>query len=170
MFSVCCVLLLAGAFVNPVQEGLDMLDDFELVNALKAIENDPDDVYALEGGYPLSDVPLLAGKHCINTDQAYADMNRWTPIDPDGKYSNVYNRLCHVSVEMVPNNGKTKLHEEGNYIFLKLTPKDIDMLGVNYLITSRPSVEFATLVSYDAADDLYIWKLDRPTYAASAEP
>ena len=160
MFFMCGVVLLAGGFVNPVQQGLDMLDDFELVNALKSIENETNDLYALEGRYPLSNVPLLAGKHCINTDQPYADMERWAAIDPEGKFTDVYNRLCHVAIELVDSGGETSFQVEDNYIFLQLTRDDLATLGVNYLITSRASVENATLILRSEKDMLYIWKLE----------
>lgn len=159
-FFLCCVLLLAGGFVNPVQRGLEMLDGFELVSTLKSIENGPDDLYALEGGYPLSDVPLLAGKRCISTDQPYADPDRWAPVDPEGKFMNVYNRLCHVAVELAEPGEETDFREGGNYIFVRLTREDLAALGVSYLITPRSSLENAALAAVDEKDGLYIWKLE----------
>ena len=159
-FFISCILLLAGGFVNPVQQGIDFLDDYALVNTLKAIENEPDDLYALEGRYPLSNVPLMAGKHCINTDQPYADMKRWSAIDPERKFEDVYNRLCHVAIDLAKPGEETSFREDGNYILLRLTWEDLAALGVNYLITPRSSVDNARLVSYDDTDNLYIWKLE----------
>ena len=160
LFFICCVALLTGGFVNPVQQGTDMLNDFDLVNTLNQIENKPDDLYALEGGYPLSNAPLLAGKHCINTDQPYADLERWSAIDPEREYEDVYNRLCHVAVELAEPGEKTDFQVEDNYIFLRLTREDLSALGVNYLITARSSVEGASLIASAEKDKLYIWKLE----------
>ena len=159
-FFICCVLLLAGGFVNPVQHGLDMLDDYELVHTLKDIENEPDDLYALEGGYPVSNIPLLAGKHCINADQPYADLERWSAVDPEGKCADVYNRLCHVAVELAEPGEETDFQAEDNYIFIRLTRENLAALGVNYLITPRSLIEKAEMISYDEKDKLYIWKLE----------
>ena len=159
-FFLCCVLLLAGGFVNPIQAGLDMLDNFTLVRTLKSIENEPDDLYALEGDYPSSEVPLLAGKHCINTDQPYADMERWSAIDPERRFEDVYNRLCHVAVNLVDSEEQTWMKEEGNRIILWLTRDDLSALGVNYLITPRDSLEHASLAAFDEEDGLYVWKLE----------
>ena len=160
VFFLCCVMLLAGGFVNPVQQGLDMLDDFELIHTLKSIPDEPGDLYALEGGFPSSDAPLLAGKHCINTDQPYADLDRWKAIDPEGKHTDIYNRLCHVAVTLAEPGEETEFREEGNYILLKLTREDLSALGVNYLITLREEMENATLVARSDADGLNIWKLE----------
>ena len=160
VFFVCCVLLLAGGFVNPVQHGLDMLDDFDLVKTLKSIENGPDDLYALEGGYPVTEVPLLAGKRCINTDQPYADLDRWAPVDPDRKFEDAYNRLCHVAVTLAEPGEETYFEEGGNAIEVRLTREDLAKLGVNYLITPRSSLENASLVARCESDGLYIWKLE----------
>ena len=159
-FSLCCVVFLAGGFVNPVQQGLDMLEDFELVRVLKSIPDEPGDLYALEGGFPPSNVPLLAGKHCINTDQPYADLDRWAPIDPEGTHADVFNRLAHVLVELAEPGEETELVEDGNYILLRLTRADLAALGVNYLITSRGELENAALVARSESDGLNIWKLE----------
>ena len=159
-FFLCCILLLAGGFVNPVQHGLDMIDDYDLVHILKSIENSPDDLYALEGVYPRSDVPLLAGKHCINTDQPYADLERWSAIDPEGKYKDVYNRLCHIAINLAEPGEETDFQEDGNYIILRLTREDLTALGVNYLITPRAFIDHASFIAEADKDNLYIWKLD----------
>ena len=158
-FFLCCVLVLAGLFVNPVQQGIGFLDNFDLVRTLKSIPDEPDDLYAVEGFYPLTNVPLLAGKHCINTDQPYADMTRWAAVDPDGKYQDVYNRLCHVCLDLAEPGEETDFQEGGNYIFLRLTRDDLAALGVKYLITPRNSVENAERVAHIWRDGLYIWKI-----------
>ena len=103
---------------------------------------------------------MLAGKHCINTDQPYADLERWSAIDPEGRYREVYNRLCHVSVELAEPGEETAFREEGNYIFLRLTRADLSALGVRYLITGRETLENAALAARDEADGLYIWELN----------
>ena len=159
-FFICCILVLAGGFVNPVQQGLDMLHDFDLVSTLDSIENEPEDLYAVEGSYPLTEVPLLAGKHCINTDQPYADFERWSAIDPNGKYAEVYNRLCHVVIELAEPGETTRFRAKWNCIYLRLTRDDLSALGVNYLITSRDSLDHASLISVSEKDHLYIWKLE----------
>ena len=159
IFFLCCVLFLAGGFVNPVQHGLDMLDDFELVSTLKSIGNEDGDLYAVDGDYPLTNVPLMAGKHCINTDQPYADLERWTAIDPEGKNEDVYNRLCHVIISLAGDGEETEFREEGNHIYLTLTRADLAALGVNYLITPRDELDDAEMVAFDEADGLYVWKL-----------
>ena len=159
-FFMCCVLLLAGGFVNPIQQGIGMLDDFDLIRTVKDIENEPGDLYAIEGeGYPVTNVLLLAGKDCVNSDQPYADMERWKPVDPDGKYRDVYNRLCHIIIDVAEDGEETEFREERNHIYLRLTREDLAKLGVNYLITRRAEVENAELVSFVEADELYIWKL-----------
>lgn len=160
VFFLCCVLLLAGGFVNPVQRGLDMLEDFELVRTLKSIPNGPEDLYAMEALYPMTNVPLMAGKRCINTDQPYADLKRWAAVDPEGKYTEVYNRLCHVGMDLAEPGEETAFSAEDNYIFVRLTRADLAALGVNYLITPRDRVENATLVAPAGQDHLYIWKLN----------
>ncbi len=161
-FSLCCTVFLAGGFVNPIQQGLEMLDDFDLVSTLKSIPDEPDDLYAMEGGFPPSNVPLLAGKHCINTDQPYADLNRWDPIDPERIHSDVFNRLAHVAVTLAEPGEESEFREEGNYIILRLTRADLYALGVNYLISPREELENAVIVARSDADGLNIWKLNGP--------
>ena len=137
-----------------------MLDDFELIATLKSIENEPEDLYALEGNYPLTQVPLLAGKHCINTDQPYADLERWLPIDPELEHREIYNRLCHVNIWLAEPGEGTAFEEGGNDITLRLTRADLAKLGVNYLITPRENMENAEQVANVEKDGLYVWRLE----------
>ncbi len=159
-FFMCCVLLLAGGFVNPVQGSIKMLDGFDLIRTVKSIENEPGDLYAIEGeGYPVTNALLLTGKHCINSDQPYADLKRWEAIDPDHAHDEVFNRLCHIIINLAEPGEEREFVEKRNHIYLRLTREDLAKLGVNYLITPRAEVADAELVSFVEADGLYIWKL-----------
>ncbi len=159
-YFISCVVLMAGAFVNPIQSGLDMLDRYTLVRTLKEMDDSPGDLYALEASYPVSEVPLMAGKRCISTDQPYADLERWSAVDPDLKFRDAYNRLCHVVVSLAEEGETTDFQEGGNYLFATLTRKDLAALGVKYLVTPRSDLEDAVLVAYDEDDALFVWELE----------
>lgn len=143
-FVLALVLMMGGAFVNPLQRGIGCAENLELVQALKTVEDGPSDVYAVEGTWPVTDVCMLAGKTCVNTTDFYPDVPYWAQLDPAGTYEEIYNRFCHVSLTVSEDGPSFELRST-DHIRVCLTPADLAVLHVTYLITDK---EYEALSGY----------------------
>jgi len=159
-FSLVCVMLMAGGFVNPIQKGLDCVTELELVKTLKQMD-DNDALYAFEGDWPVTNAPLLAGKRCWNSTQAYANINRWEKLDPSGDFQSVYNRFCHMSLRIEETQNAFELLN-ADHIKVSLTGSDLPALGIDYLITAEDysdGLQGCQLILKETADNYNIYEV-----------
>ncbi len=133
--TLCLLSILSGAFVNPVQKGLATVNDLPPV-ALVASANLPDDtVIAVEADWPDPDALLFTGKRILNSTFPYADPARWRIVDPEGRWEEVWNRLCHVSLSVGSQTGFSL--QDGDHIAATLTLDDLRLLGTRVLLTKK---------------------------------
>jgi len=161
-FALFCLMLAAGGFVNPIQQGTKCVTETNLVKTLTAIDDTKDDVYLVEGYWPITNVPLLAGKTCFNSTQVYPNTERWKPVDPTGQYEDVYNRFCHVSLDLVETETSFELPYE-DYIHVDLSVDDLKTYGIQYLVTTKvySTLRNCTFTLVGMADE---WNVYRITY------
>jgi len=151
---------MAGGFVNPIQKGLDCVTELELVKTLKQMD-DNDALYAFEGDWPVTNAPLLAGKRCWNSTQAYANINRWEKLDPSGDFQSVYNRFCHMSLRIEETQNAFELLN-ADHIKVSLTVSDLPALGIDYLITAEDysdGLQGCQLILKETADNYNIYEV-----------
>ncbi|HEM5084111.1 TPA: hypothetical protein U1218_002223, partial [Streptococcus suis] len=51
-------------------------------------------------GYPLTNIPLVAGAPTLNSTNAYPNLELWKSLDTNGQYDEIYNRYAHVIIEL----------------------------------------------------------------------
>lgn len=135
-FALCVAAVLGGLFVNPLNRGLTgSVERLGLVRTLAQADTDSASLYAVEGDWPLTEVPLLAGKRVLNSTQPYPDPEKWQAVDPDNSYYRVYNRMCHVSLRIGEETAFTLLHEDA--VQADLTLENLQTLGVTHLLTRQ---------------------------------
>lgn len=164
--SFCIVLtgvvLLTGASVNPLAQGVAPVYEKKIAHAIQAIEkNDPDQLWAGERlmyGY----LPML-GVHTFNGIAFTPNLESWKILDPDKRYTDVYNRYAHINVE-INNNEPVLQLLQSDAIVARLNPQVIKEYGIKYLVTykeiqdlSTPTVKFDQLYGPDK-DGAYIYK------------
>lgn len=160
---LCVLALLGGAFVNPLQQGIRCVDDLDLVQAIREIpDEDPDSLWFMAADYPLSNLPLLAGKRTLNSTQPYPDPERWSVIDPDGVYRPLYNRFCHVAGYL--SDDEYEIGQSAfDYIWVSLTARELKAMGVTYVVAAREIPEDwqeVRWVPLDEADGYTIYRLE----------
>ena len=133
-YVIICCTLLAGGFVNPIQQGISCVTELDLVQELGSLPDDA--MYIVEGEFPMMNAPLLAGKRCYNSTTAYPNTGKWAVLDPDGAYEDVYNRFCHVATELCHEGTSFELIQT-DYIKLNLSFSDLRTLNIDYLITAK---------------------------------
>ncbi len=156
MAAVFCLLaVIGGLFVNPVQQGFSEVDRLPTSTAINQVHLNPEtDVLAVEGKWPLLNAPLLTGYKVFNSTQPYADPDRWAPVDPEGKWMEVYNRLCQIELTLTDETD-LRLAEQKDLIEADLTAENLKALGVNILLTQKEHPELTLLATEQT------WKLYR---------
>lgn len=168
----CAVLVLstfvfsAGFVVNPVQHGFDPLNESETIRQLKEMPTEEDELWLVEsapGNYFYGDLLLFAGKPVLNCTQEYPNAQRWSAVDPSGEYNDVYNRFCHITVQIVEEPTEFALLYAADLINLSLNVDDLPKLGVTRLMTAQEypdqlgSVRFRLL---STAGSFRVYELD----------
>jgi hypothetical protein len=136
VFSLFCLMLSVGAFVNPIQQGISCVTETNLIKTLDSIENTTDDVYIVEGSRFFTNTPLLAGKTCFNSTQVYPNTEKWEAVDPTGRYKDIYNRFCHISLNLIENKTRFQLMST-DFISIDFCMDDLETYGIHYLITTK---------------------------------
>ena len=158
--TLCLLSILSGAFVNPVQMGLAMVNDLPPV-ALVASANLPDDtVIAVEANWPDPDALLFTGKRILNSTFPYADPEKWRVVDPEGRWEEIWNRLCHVSLSV---GVQTDFNlQDGDHIAVTLTQDDLRLLGTRVLLTKKEYPDLKPVAAGDKNQETISgndWKL-----------
>ncbi|MBE6764879.1 MAG: hypothetical protein E7546_03235 [Ruminococcaceae bacterium] len=136
VFALACLMICAGGFVNPIQKGTQCVTQTDIVRYLSSAEDEPDALYAVEGFYPQTNIPLIAGKKCFTSTQVYPDVDRWKELDPNGEYEDVYNRFCHITFNITTEDTKFTLRH-GDAITLDLSVEDMELVGIDYVMTHK---------------------------------
>ncbi len=134
------VMIIANIGVNPMQVGTGELYESPLAQTIQEIvEKDPDALWVTANGSSLPDInyPILFGARSINSTSTYPDLEKWSSIDPDGEYEEVYNRYAHAYIRLMKDSSPTeKFRLQSNDTFLLyLSPEDIKTLGIKYVLT-----------------------------------
>ena len=130
------VAILGGCFVNPLQVGISAAQDMQIVRDIQAVDPDRDSTWIVEGTWPATELPLLAGRKTLST-QAYPNVSFWKDLDPREQYINEYNRLCHISIALDEGSETTFRLRSADQLQLSLTPDDLKTLQVGYIMTTK---------------------------------
>lgn len=154
----CLLSVIGGLFVNPVQKGFSEVDRLPTTSVMEQAGLDPETaVVAVEGDWPILNAPLLKGYKVFNSTQPFSDPDRWAPVDPEGKYTEVYSRLCQVALT-VTEETELRKPQQADLIEVGLTVEDLKALGVNTLLTQAEHPELTLLA---AEQSWLLYRLDQ---------
>lgn len=154
--------LLGGAFVNPLQRGLDCVNDLTLVQELRGVE-DEKQTWLVEADWPMTNLPLLAGKRTVNSTQPYPNTALWSRVDADGSYADVYNRFCHVSAVLTEDETRFDLLAD-DHMLASLRMADLETLGVSHVMTRREypgTWQGYRWIEQGEADGYHLYRLEK---------
>ncbi|WKY44806.1 hypothetical protein Q5O14_01530 [Eubacteriaceae bacterium ES2] len=143
MGTVMFVVFVAGMFVNPLTQGLDVIYEREIIGLISQVNMDENGLWVVEseagGGYPIINLPIMAGAATINSTNVYPDLDRWRLLDPEGDYNEVYNRYAHISVHLCEPQEYTDkfILDSADLFTVNLTLADLKTLNVSYILTKR---------------------------------
>lgn len=142
---VCGMLFYSGGLANPVQKGLDVVYETELMGEIQKItEDDPEGKWICDMvGYPMNNYTIMGGAPTIDSINVYPDMERWGMFDQDGTQEDVYNRYAHIDVEIVDGSTSFQSGAMADSFKVFLDKHDLDKLEVSYILTNRELEEFS---------------------------
>lgn len=131
------LLLVCGVAVVPLNHGTGAIFDRPLTSEIMEIDHENPDAYWLyDSGYPMGNYLSAHGLKVFNVTNLYPDFEKWQKIDPDQKWSNVYNRYAQVSVALT--NTQTNMEILGpEHIMATLTIEDLHMLNVDFIVSTE---------------------------------
>ena len=144
LFSCFCIgiSLIAGGYVNPVQKGLDQVQNNPLLVQMKQIDLTDSGMWITEGmEFPYGNIPLLAGVSSLNATNVYPNLNEWAILDPYGTQKEIYNRYAHIQV-VLTNEPTSFLLARMDEFIVKLNPDDLNKVGAKYILSRRDLTQF----------------------------
>lgn len=132
------VSLVSGAFVSPINKGLDVFYKKPLAKEIKKIvKKDKNSIFMS------ADKTILTGNYIIVNGGKTIDSINYVPnldlyykLDPDLEYNDVYNRYEHVGVSVLNDNKDTYFElVQNDYINIYINKEDVCKIGVDYLVT-----------------------------------
>ena len=166
-FIVLCVVVavVSGAFVNPVQKGIEVVDKNPLITQMREISQENPDAKWVGAVSWMSNMTLFAGAPAINSTNIYPNQELWQVLDPSGESKAEWNRYAHLPCTIVSENiGHNFNVTQLDSIAISLTLSDLDKLGVSYIVTNeKPALsdeEMARLTTISVCGDYTIYKLE----------
>lgn len=162
------IAFISGMFVNPVVSGLDVIFKQPLIQAIAEISESSDQLWIVdseEGGYPMINVPIMAGAPTINSTNVYPNLERWHLLDPDGSEERIYNRYAHITINLVNASQPSQfILDSADLITIKLSTADLEKLDVGYVLSPRNLTVFSDaavkLMPLENINGYTIYKID----------
>ena len=155
------LVLYSGATVNPVQKGLSTIYESELSGMIKkVVAEDPQALWAVDNmNNEMVNYPIMMGAPTVNSVNTYPVLERWSTIDKDNVYADIYNRYANIAISIVDDSEGTnfELIAADNFK-VSMTPDDIKTLEIDYILTDRELENFSqedisfVLVGIDETD------------------
>lgn len=138
-FSLILIILVSiinGIYVRPVNKGLDAITSKPLTNKIDEImESEKDSRWVVYGDSSIMSGYLVAcGAPTINSVNYYPNLSLWEKVDPEGNYSDIYNRYARIA--FIFSEGETFFDlVYPDAIRVNLAYEDLEVLDVNYIFS-----------------------------------
>jgi len=159
------IIFVAGLFVNPVVSGLDAIYQQDLIKKIQQINSVENGLWIVDSGaeigFPVLNLPLMAGAPTINSTNVYPTLERWHLLDPDGSEEEIYNRYAHISMNLTNMNNETNFVLKSPDLFeVNLNIADLEKLEVSYVFSKRDLTMLSNeKISFDELADENGFKL-----------
>ncbi len=138
-FLLCSLLalsLVSGLTVRPLVQGFDALWSKPSALRIREIcESEPQSLWLCTNDVHCGYV-LANGARVKNSNNYYPDMEWFGMLDESGAYEEVYNRYCHISVELTEEETSFVLCS-ADTILLRMNYRDLKRSGIDYIFTEE---------------------------------
>jgi hypothetical protein len=144
VFSAIMVLvvLYSGITVNPVNIGVGAITNNQLSREIREVDQKNQGVNWLAVGGDYANTLIYAnGAVSLGGINNYPDLTKWKAIDPDGKFSNVYNRSAHITYGITEDKTSFDLIAPNSFS-VSVTTADLKKLNVQFIVSNEPLSNF----------------------------
>lgn len=145
-FLIVTIMITSGALTNPINKGIDVINNIELSKVIKKINSENKGLWIVDGfDFYVINFPIAQGVKTLNSTNTYPNIELLNKLDEDNKYNDVYNRYAHILINLVAENNMTDkfvLSGGVDTFQINMTVKDILKLNVDYVLTNRSLNEF----------------------------
>lgn len=147
--TVILISFISGMFVNPINKGLDVIYSQEIMSLIQQVNEQENGLWIVDSdeglGFPINNLPIMVGAATINSTNVYPDLKRWELLDPNGEYSEVYNRYAHISIHLceAEDIGDRFILDSPDQFTVKMSLDEFEILGVEYVLTKRDLSELS---------------------------
>jgi hypothetical protein len=158
------IIFISGAVVNPIATGTGAIYNKKIAQQIMSInEEDPNQKWAATNSIVNGQYLIALGVKSFNSVHDYPDFSMWRKLDPNGKYTNIYNRYAHVKVYFTNTPTLFKL-EQADVVSLFLNIGDIKLTGIKYVLSPDELPDLLSIgakeIYYNEVDHLHIYKLN----------
>ena len=157
------ISVLTAIIIRPVSVGLDAIYSKPVAKAIENIVEDDKDGKWISSSWIESAYLVMCGAKTINSVNMYPNMELWMQLDPNGIYTDVYNRYAHISTDFTEQETSFELIAPDS-IQLNLSYKDIDKIGVKYVFQTKAlnvlETSYANFELIYNEGNVYIYKVN----------
>lgn len=141
---IAFTMLLSGAIVNPIRTGNQVIYGNDLTQKIQEIEKEENGLWIVENiGFPVINLPIMAGAPTVNCTNVYPNLDRWYLIDPNHEAEEIYNRYAHIRIQLQLEKTEFVLDAPDSFT-VHLKVDDLKKLGVTYILTNQDLTKLQT--------------------------
>ncbi|NYS48871.1 hypothetical protein HZY93_02585 [Streptococcus danieliae] len=130
------MILVSGMTVNPVVQGLDVIDNKVIALEVKQLKNEyPEALWMTENGYYYQ-LPQMLGAKSIDGVRFYPDIELMKALDPTSEMEEQWNRYSHMRYLLVDEETSME-NPSPDVLKINLAVEDLEKLQVRYIISNR---------------------------------
>lgn len=143
---ICGILFYSGGLANPLQKGLDVIYQTDLMVEIKKItENDAKGKWICDRvGYPMNNYTIIGGAPTIDSINVYPDLERWEMFDEGRTQEDIYNRYAHIDTEITDGQTVFQPGAMADGFKIYINKEDLKKLEVSYILTNRELETFSS--------------------------
>ena len=141
---IVIIMFVSGIMVNPIEKGVDVINNSQLSKAIRSINDKDKGIWIVENlPFPIMNYPIMQGAATFNSTNTYPNLESFKQLDKENKYENIYNRYCHVFVNLIDiNNTVDKfILKNADCILINMTTEDLYTLNIKYILSSDNNLE-----------------------------
>ncbi|MBR6025044.1 MAG: hypothetical protein IK044_08865 [Methanobrevibacter sp.] len=135
MFLICVIFIsfTAGALVNPVDNGTDVVFKNDLIYEVESIVHQDPNAKWLVQDMPINYLTVVGAK-TVNSVNVYPNLDEWHIID-NGENEDVYNRYAHIMVNFQNETNTTfNLTSQDSFV-VNFNVNDLEKLNISYILS-----------------------------------
>ncbi len=168
LYSVMIYTIVSGLTVNPLSKGLGAIYDKQITQQIiRMNKNDPGKTWAALDSIFHGNLLIALGCKSFNGVNYYPDFEKLARLDPENRYSDVYNRYAHINVKISDSPGVSFKLEQADLYIMSISPDCIkSRTDIHYVVSSENLEKYSgdeikfVQVYADQKEGLNIYKIN----------